>query len=154
LPAFYTASAPVLKVKVYAEDVAEAIAFLGRPAFPEVDREHHQRRRRRSAAYPQLTCSKRRCNRLSRVDRVTKRFGGHHPRSADVSFTMAPGDGRRTRRGNGAGKSTIKNLLAGIVKPDSGSVIVNLGSRSPAMRATHATSAWRPFIKSSACFRR
>jgi rhamnose transport system ATP-binding protein len=58
------------------------------------------------------------------VDRVTKRFGGITAVS-DVSFTMAPGEVVALVGENGAGKSTIKNLLAGIVKPDSGSIVVN-----------------------------
>jgi rhamnose transport system ATP-binding protein len=58
------------------------------------------------------------------VDRVTKRFGGITAVS-DVSFTVAPGEVVALVGENGAGKSTIKNLLAGIVKPDAGSVVVN-----------------------------
>ena len=58
------------------------------------------------------------------VDRVTKRFGGITAVS-DVSFTMAPREVVALVGENGAGKSTIKNLLAGIVKPDSGSIVVN-----------------------------
>ena len=58
------------------------------------------------------------------VDRVTKRFGGITAVS-DVSFTVAPGEVVALVGENGAGKSTIKNLLAGIVKPDSGSIVVN-----------------------------
>ena len=58
------------------------------------------------------------------VDRVTKRFGGITAVS-DVSFAMAPGEVVALVGENGAGKSTIKNLLAGIVKPDSGSIVVN-----------------------------
>jgi rhamnose transport system ATP-binding protein len=58
------------------------------------------------------------------VDRVTKRFGGVTAVS-DVSFTMAPGEVVALVGENGAGKSTIKNLLAGIVRPDSGSIVVN-----------------------------
>ena len=58
------------------------------------------------------------------VDRVTKRFGGITA-VGDVSFTVAPGEVVALVGENGAGKSTIKNLLAGIVKPDSGSIVVN-----------------------------
>jgi rhamnose transport system ATP-binding protein len=58
------------------------------------------------------------------VDRVTKRFGGITAVS-DVSFTVAPGEVVALVGENGAGKSTIKNLLAGIVRPDSGSIVVN-----------------------------
>jgi rhamnose transport system ATP-binding protein len=58
------------------------------------------------------------------VDRVTKRFGGITAVS-DVSFAMTPGEVVALVGENGAGKSTIKNLLAGIVKPDSGSIVVN-----------------------------
>jgi rhamnose transport system ATP-binding protein len=58
------------------------------------------------------------------VDRVTKRFGGITAVS-EVSFTVAPGEVVALVGENGAGKSTIKNLLAGIVKPDSGSIVVN-----------------------------
>ena len=58
------------------------------------------------------------------VDRVTKRFGGITAVN-DVSFTLAPGEVVALVGENGAGKSTIKNLLAGIVKADSGSIFVN-----------------------------
>jgi ABC-type sugar transport system ATPase subunit len=58
------------------------------------------------------------------VDRVTKRFGGITAVN-DVSFTLAPGEVVALVGENGAGKSTIKNLLAGIVKADSGSIVVN-----------------------------
>jgi ABC-type sugar transport system ATPase subunit len=58
------------------------------------------------------------------VDRVTKRFGGITAVN-DVSFTLAPGEVVALVGENGAGKSTIKNLLAGIVKADSGSIFIN-----------------------------
>jgi rhamnose transport system ATP-binding protein len=58
------------------------------------------------------------------VDRVTKRFGGITAVN-DVSFTLAPGEVAALVGENGAGKSTIKNLLAGIVKADSGSIFIN-----------------------------
>jgi rhamnose transport system ATP-binding protein len=58
------------------------------------------------------------------VDRVTRRFGGITAVN-DVSFTLAPGEVVALVGENGAGKSTIKNLLAGIVKADSGSIFVN-----------------------------
>jgi ABC-type sugar transport system ATPase subunit len=58
------------------------------------------------------------------VDRVTKRFGGITAVN-DVSFTVAPGEVVALVGENGAGKSTIKNLLAGVVKPDSGSILIN-----------------------------
>jgi ABC-type sugar transport system ATPase subunit len=58
------------------------------------------------------------------VDRVTKRFGGITAVN-DVSFVLAPREVVALVGENGAGKSTIKNLLAGIVKPDSGSIVVN-----------------------------
>jgi rhamnose transport system ATP-binding protein len=58
------------------------------------------------------------------IDRVTKRFGGITA-VKDVSFTLAPGEVVALVGENGAGKSTIKNLLAGIVKADSGSIFVN-----------------------------
>jgi ABC-type sugar transport system ATPase subunit len=58
------------------------------------------------------------------VDRVTKRFGGITAVN-DVSFTVAPGEVVALVGENGAGKSTIKNLLAGIVRADSGSIFIN-----------------------------
>src|ERR1700704_1240881 len=58
------------------------------------------------------------------VDRVTKRFGGITAVN-DVIFTLAPGEVVALVGENGAGKSTIKNLLAGIVKADSGSIFIN-----------------------------
>ena len=58
------------------------------------------------------------------VDRVTKRFGGIAAVN-DVSFTLASGEVVALVGENGAGKSTIKNLLAGIVKADSGTIMIN-----------------------------
>jgi ABC-type sugar transport system ATPase subunit len=58
------------------------------------------------------------------VDCLTKRFGGITA-VKDVSFTVAPGEVVALVGENGAGKSTVKNLLAGIVKADSGSIFIN-----------------------------
>ncbi|HUZ85525.1 MAG TPA: sugar ABC transporter ATP-binding protein [Candidatus Baltobacterales bacterium] len=57
------------------------------------------------------------------LDHVTKRFGGVRAVN-DVSFTLAAGEVVALAGENGAGKSTIKNLLAGIVKADSGTITI------------------------------
>jgi ABC-type sugar transport system ATPase subunit len=54
---------------------------------------------------------------------VTKRFGGITAAN-DVSFGIAPGEIHAVVGENGAGKSTIMKMLAGVYKPDSGSLVL------------------------------
>src|ERR687894_1632725 len=60
---------------------------------------------------------------IIRLDRVTKRFGGNTAVN-DVSFGIAPGEIHAVVGENGAGKSTIMKMLAGVHQPDSGSLIL------------------------------
>jgi len=76
---------------------------------------------------------------LLEVSRLTKRFGGFTAVSG-VSFDVAEGEILGLIGPNGSGKSTTFNLVAGALKPDSGSVrfcgadIAGL----PAYRVAHA----------------
>src|SRR5215217_3174179 len=60
---------------------------------------------------------------IIRLDRVTKRFGGITAVN-DVSFGIAPGEIHAVVGENGAGKSTIMKMLAGVYQPESGSLIL------------------------------
>jgi len=55
---------------------------------------------------------------------LTRRFGGRVA-VEDVSFDLAPGEIFALLGPNGAGKTTTLRLLAGLIKPSSGSVSVN-----------------------------
>src|SRR5829696_7292793 len=57
------------------------------------------------------------------LDSVTKRFGGIVAVN-DVSFGISPGEIHAVVGENGAGKSTIMKMLAGVYRPDSGSLIL------------------------------
>jgi phospholipid/cholesterol/gamma-HCH transport system ATP-binding protein len=43
----------------------------------------------------------------------------------DVSFTVAPGETKIIMGGSGTGKSTALKLVLGLIKPDSGSILIN-----------------------------
>ena len=58
------------------------------------------------------------------VDGLTKTFGDKDA-VADVSFTAASGGVTYLLGPNGAGKSTVMRMIAGLSKPDSGSVSIN-----------------------------
>jgi ABC-type sugar transport system ATPase subunit len=60
---------------------------------------------------------------IIRLDRVTKRFGGIIAVN-EVSFGIYPGEIHAVVGENGAGKSTIMKMLAGVYQPDSGSLIL------------------------------
>ena len=55
---------------------------------------------------------------------ATKRFGGTVA-LANGTFDLLPGDVLALLGENGAGKSTCVKLLAGVYRPDSGSVLVD-----------------------------
>lgn len=58
------------------------------------------------------------------ADRLQKKFGAITA-VADVSFTAVPGQVLGLLGPNGAGKSTTISMLAGLTKPDSGSVTID-----------------------------
>src|ERR687889_925315 len=60
---------------------------------------------------------------IIRLEGVTKRFGGITAVN-DVSFGIAPGEIHAVVGENGAGKSTIMKMLAGVYQPDSGELIL------------------------------
>ena len=60
---------------------------------------------------------------IIRLDSVTKRFGGITAVN-DVSFGISPGEIHAVVGENGAGKSTIMKMLAGVYQPDSGTLIL------------------------------
>lgn len=59
-----------------------------------------------------------------RFSHITKRFPGVVALS-DVSFDVSAGSCHAVCGENGAGKSTLGRLLAGINRPDSGSIEIN-----------------------------
>src|SRR3989440_11342249 len=67
-------------------------------------------------------------------DRITKTFAGVTALE-DVSFSIARGECHALMGENGAGKSTLGKLLAGIHRPDSGTIMIDgktVAFRSPA----------------------
>lgn len=60
---------------------------------------------------------------IIRLDHVTKRFGGITAVN-DVSFGIAEGEIHAVVGENGAGKSTIMKMLAGVHRPDSGALVL------------------------------
>ena len=59
---------------------------------------------------------------IIRLTSVTKRFGGVAARQRRVSFAIARGEIHAVVGENGAGKSTIMKMLAGVYQPDSGTI--------------------------------
>ena len=88
LPGFYRGRTK-LGVNVYPEDVAEAIAFSRRPARREVDRQRHQRRRRRDGRVSTMSDAAKQP--LLELRAISKSYGGVQA-LAEVSFGIA---GRR-----------------------------------------------------------
>jgi len=60
-----------------------------------------------------------------RLAHVGKSYGPLVPALRDVSFDVAPGEFVLLTGASGSGKSTVLNLVAGLVAPDSGSVVVD-----------------------------
>ena len=65
-----------------------------------------------------------RCVNLLDVRHLAKRFGSHQA-VADVSFTLQSGEILGLLGPNGAGKSTTMLMISGLLKPDSGHVLIN-----------------------------
>jgi simple sugar transport system ATP-binding protein len=63
-------------------------------------------------------------SRALEIRNVTKRFGAVAA-CEDVSLTVEPGEIRGLLGQNGAGKSTLMKIVAGLVQPDAGMVVVN-----------------------------
>ncbi len=61
---------------------------------------------------------------LIEFDRVRKQFGGTPPALCDLSFTVAKGQFVVLTGANGAGKSTVLWLIAGLLAPDGGRVVI------------------------------
>jgi ABC-type branched-subunit amino acid transport system ATPase component len=59
---------------------------------------------------------------LLEVERLTRRFGGLIAVD-DLGFTIEPGEVLGLLGPNGSGKTTVLNLLSGVLRPDSGRVI-------------------------------
>jgi ribose transport system ATP-binding protein len=74
----------------------------------------------RDAIAPTATPTK---EEIIRVEHVTKRFGGITAVN-DVSFGIARGEIHAVVGENGAGKSTIMKMLAGVHRPDAGSLVL------------------------------
>ena len=76
---------------------------------------------------------------LVRVEGVSKRFGGTHALQ-DVCLEIASGEVHALLGENGAGKSTLVKCLAGMVVPDSGTIMI-AGSRLSVGDPTASSSA-------------
>jgi putative ABC transport system ATP-binding protein len=70
---------------------------------------------------------------LIRLSQVSKRFSGPRPRTvlADVSLEIARGELVAILGESGVGKSTLLNLVAGLERPDSGTVVVDGADLAP-----------------------
>ncbi len=68
---------------------------------------------------------------LVEASAVSKSFGGVKVLS-DLSFEIKSGDFIVLRGGNGSGKTTILNILSGLLIPDSGTITLDQGDRHPA----------------------
>jgi ABC-type uncharacterized transport system ATPase subunit len=68
---------------------------------------------------------------LLRIDGVTKAYPGVVANS-NVSFAIAPGEIHALLGENGAGKSTLVKMIYGLVKPDSGKMVLHGQPYTPA----------------------
>ncbi|MFC7220529.1 ABC transporter ATP-binding protein [Streptomyces polyrhachis] len=67
------------------------------------------------------------------VEGLSKRYGGH-PAVDDVSFTVAPGASLGLVGESGSGKTTTVRMLAGLERPDGGTVRIGARDRSTPAR--------------------
>jgi ribose transport system ATP-binding protein len=75
---------------------------------------------------------------LLSVTKLCKSFAV--PVLKDFDFTLEHGEVHALVGGNGAGKSTFANILAGLIKPDSGSVVLDGKAHSPSSRREAAAN--------------
>jgi ribose transport system ATP-binding protein len=61
---------------------------------------------------------------LLTIERVTKKFPGVRALE-EVSFDLERGEIHAIVGQNGAGKSTLMHILAGVVRPDSGRILID-----------------------------
>jgi len=61
---------------------------------------------------------------LLQVEQLTRRYG-EHPAVADLSFTLRRGQVLGLLGTNGAGKSTTLRMLAGVLAPDAGRIVIS-----------------------------
>lgn len=76
------------------------------------------------------------CTSLMEVRQLSKKFGTHQAVS-DVSFTLQAGEVLGLLGPNGAGKSTTMMMMAGLLKPDRGEVLLNglpYNGRDPSLK--------------------
>jgi ABC-2 type transport system ATP-binding protein len=81
------------------------------------------------------------------VDSVSKRFGEHRAVEG-VSFEVAPGEVLGLLGPNGAGKSTTLRMIAGLVRPDTGTI--RIGGHDVATRRAAALACAGFLIESPA----
>ena len=67
---------------------------------------------------------------LLAADNLSKTYGGA-PALAGVSLTVRPGEAVAVMGASGSGKTTLLHCLAGIIRPDTGSVRLFRGSGTP-----------------------
>ena len=78
-------------------------------------------------------------NRFLEIDKVDKRFAGVHALN-QVSLTINQGEIHCLAGENGSGKSTLIKVIAGVVKPDSGSLSID-GKVYPSLHPIDAIHA-------------
>ena len=88
---------------------------------------------------------------LLEVEGLTRRFGGLVAVDA-LSFSVAAGEIVGLLGPNGSGKTTVLNLLSGVLRPDAGTRRASAATPSPAGRPI-ASPGWAWPAPSSSCGR-